>query len=370
MIIKKANTFDILKNVYLFRSEPISVVHFLTNRCNARCSFCFIDFENPQTFKNELELKEIDQLTKSFGNSLLNVNFTGGEPFARKDFKEIAKLYVKNTNIQSIYITTNGSLPDRIIEFAESINEFDNNIELTFQISIDDFPEKHNKVRKIKNLFDNCHEVFHKLKKIDNNINPVICITVTQENCDNIKEIYKVFLEKYHFNSIKCIAVRDEGVYKTPENLRKKIFESYSWLSKKIEQDVKDGILKNYNPKTLQGRLHRKKDIIANDMVRKMYLEPKFISPCHAGSLFGVITASGDVYPCEILEDKIIGNLRDYNMNFSDLWKSKKREEIKKFILKSNCNCTYECALSYNVLSNWRYQPSLISSAVNLTSKY
>ena len=33
--------------------------------------------------------------------------FTGGEPFARKDFKEIAKLYVKNTNIQSIYITTN-----------------------------------------------------------------------------------------------------------------------------------------------------------------------------------------------------------------------------------------------------------------------
>ena len=59
-------------------------------------------------------------------------------------------------------------------------------------------------------------------------------------------------------------------------------------------------------------------------MVRKMYLEPKFISPCHAGSLFGVITASGDVYPCEILEDKIIGNLRDYNMNFSNLWKSKK----------------------------------------------
>ena len=84
MLIKKANTLDILKNVYLFRSEPISVVHFLTNRCNARCSFCFIDFENPKTFKNELELHEIDQLTKSFGNSLLNVNFTGGEPLQER----------------------------------------------------------------------------------------------------------------------------------------------------------------------------------------------------------------------------------------------------------------------------------------------
>lgn len=95
MLIKKANTFSVLKNVYLSRSEPISVVHFITNRCNARCSFCFIDFENPETFKAELSLDEIEKLTKSFGNSLLNVNFTGGEPFARKEFKDIQNFILK-----------------------------------------------------------------------------------------------------------------------------------------------------------------------------------------------------------------------------------------------------------------------------------
>ena len=58
-------------------------------------------------------------MTKNMGSTLLNVNFTGGEPFARKDIVEIAKSYVKNTTIQSIYITTNGSLPDRIISFAK-----------------------------------------------------------------------------------------------------------------------------------------------------------------------------------------------------------------------------------------------------------
>ena len=62
MIIKKANTFNVLKNVYLTRTDPVSVVHFLTNRCNARCSFCFIDFEDPNTFANELTINEIEQL--------------------------------------------------------------------------------------------------------------------------------------------------------------------------------------------------------------------------------------------------------------------------------------------------------------------
>lgn len=51
MITKKANLLKVLKNVYLSKKEPISLIHFLTNRCNARCSFCFIDFEDPNTFK-------------------------------------------------------------------------------------------------------------------------------------------------------------------------------------------------------------------------------------------------------------------------------------------------------------------------------
>ena len=125
MITKKASFFRVLKNINLTKDEPVSVVHFLTNRCNARCSFCFIDFDNPNTFKGELTLDEIEKLTKSFGKSLLNVNLTGGEPFARKDIVDIAKLYILNSTIQSIYITTNASLPDRIENFVKEITNFE-----------------------------------------------------------------------------------------------------------------------------------------------------------------------------------------------------------------------------------------------------
>ena len=94
----------------------------------------------------------------------------------------------------------------------------------------------------------------------------------------------------------------------------------------------------------------------------KMYLKPKYISPCHAAGLFGIISASGLVYPCEILENKVLGDLRKNDMNFMKIWKSQKTLDTKNFIKKTNCHCTYECALTYNILGNWRYQPSLISS--------
>ena len=93
-----------------------------------------------------------------------------------------------------------------------------------------------------------------------------------------------------------------------------------------------------------------------------MYLESNFISPCHAGSLFGIITASGDVYPCEILSDKLLGNLRKFNMNFLSIWKNQQTKNTKEFIKKTNCNCTYECALSFNILGNLKYQPQLLSA--------
>lgn len=361
-ITKKAKLIKTLLNLYIIRREPVSLVHFLTNRCNARCSFCFIDFDNENTFKGELSIDEIKKLTKSFGKSLLNVNFTGGEPFARKDIIEIAKIYLDNTTIQSIYVTTNGSLPDRAVRFAKEITDYSKDIEITFQISIDDFPANHDKVRKIDGLFNNCIETYNGIKSLNNSrVSSLISITVTHENCENIEEIYKFLTDECKIDSIKCTIVRDEGVFKTPIEKKNKILKAYSWLTKKIKEDSEIKKLKNYS-NTLQGKLHRMKDEISWEMIKSMYLESNFISPCHAGSLFGVITASGDVYPCEILNDKLLGNLRKNEMNFLSIWNNQQTKNTKEFIKKTDCNCTYECALSFNILGNLKYQPKLFSA--------
>ena len=362
MLTKKASLPHVINNLLFKKNEPISLVHFVTNRCNARCSFCFIDFDNPETFKGELSINEIKNLTKNLGHSLLNVNLTGGEPFARKDLTDIAKLYLKNSTIQSIYVTTNASLPDRIKLFAEELSKFSPSTELGFQISIDDLPEEHNRVRKIKNLFDSCIDTYKMLEKMNEKIYPVVNITVSEENCRNIKEIYNYFKDDCKIKSIKACIVRDEGIYKTPMNKKKEIFLAYEWLTDQIAKEMTNDKIMNYNDNSLQGKLHRKKDLISWDMVKKTYLEPKFISPCHAGGLFGIITSNGKIFPCEILEDKLLGDLRDNNMDFMKIWKNKTTNEVKRNIIKSKCNCTYECALTYNILGNWRYQASLMSS--------
>ena len=70
-LVKKANPFYFLKNLYFSQNEPISLVHFVTNRCNARCSFCFINFDDENIFKGELTIEEINKITKNLGKSLL-----------------------------------------------------------------------------------------------------------------------------------------------------------------------------------------------------------------------------------------------------------------------------------------------------------
>ena len=140
--------------------------------------------------------------------------------------------------------------------------------------------------------------------------------------------------------------MRDEGVYKTPIDKKKKIFTAYSWLTEQISKDLSNKKLINYNSKSLQGKLHKKKDLLSWEMVKKTYLEPKFLSPCHAGGLFGVITSNGKIYPCEILEHKLLGDLRENNMDFMIIWRNKITTDTKKNIIKDKCNCTYECALT------------------------
>ena len=143
-----------------------------------------------------------------------------------------------------------------------------------------------------------------------------------------------------------------------------KIFEAYNWLTGKIQELSKKKI-NNYNYNSIQGKIHNAKDKISWDIISKTYMNPKFTSPCHAAGLFGIITANGLVYPCEILEDKLLGNLRENNMDFMKIWKSETTKNTKEFIIKSKCNCSYECALSFNILGNWRYHPQLIKSALD-----
>jgi radical SAM protein with 4Fe4S-binding SPASM domain len=350
------NPFQVY-NLVVAKEQPATLVHFITDKCNARCSFCFIDFHSEIHGKNELTLAEIEQLTLHLPRSLTNINITGGEPFLRKDITEIASAYFSNTAIQSVFITSNGYFTERTKLFCETMFEKFPDKEIFIALSIDDFPENHDQIRKVKGLFAKCMETFAMLKGLPN-VRPSISITISQENYKQAAAIYELLLTQYAIDAVQLIMVRNEGVFTFDESFRQPLLDVYSALSEQLKQDYKTGRLKGFDRNSWRGKVLNRKNEISRKVLVGYLQSPHYQHPCQAASLFGVITATGDVYPCEIL-DKKMGNLRDYEYDLKEIWQNEAAKETRKFISKTKCNCEYECAMSVNILSNPRYLASL-----------
>lgn len=98
------------------RVFPIRAMFELTYRCNLKCRHCYVvpavmngHRASSIEHRNELNAKQVfnilDQLA---GAGCLNVGFTGGEPFLRKDIFEILG-YAKNKGL-NVIVLSNGTL--------------------------------------------------------------------------------------------------------------------------------------------------------------------------------------------------------------------------------------------------------------------
>lgn len=349
-------------NLVVAKEFPATIVQFITDRCNARCPFCFIDFNSPQHGKNELSLEEIEKVARLLPRSLMNVNFTGGEPFLRSDIQQIAEAYFTYSSVQSIFITSNGYFTDRTEKFCRAILEKFPDKEIFIALSIDDLPEQHNTIRKVKDLFARCMETFAMLKQLPN-VRPSVSITISQQNYEHAQNIYELLLNDYAVDAVQLIMVRSEGVFKFDETFRQPLLQAYTQLSERLKTDYGSGRLKGFNRNSLRGKILNKKNEISRKVLTEYLHTHEYMHPCKAAALFGVITATGDVYPCEVL-NKPLGNLRHYNYDLKQLWKSKAAEDTRAFIAKTNCHCEYECAMSVNILSHPKYLPAIAAGLV------
>ena len=78
---------------FLNPNQPGFLIFYVTNRCNFRCNFCFYRDEIDKGLKpDELTLDEIKKFSKTIG-PLIQLSLTGGEPYLRKEFIEIADVF-------------------------------------------------------------------------------------------------------------------------------------------------------------------------------------------------------------------------------------------------------------------------------------
>ena len=122
---------------------------------------------------------------------------------------------------------------------------------------------------------------------------------------------------------------------------------------------MKSGALTGYDTFPFADIINAKR-IVRHRLIAEIAKTNTYQIPCYAGSLGACMFANGDIYPCELLIDRKLGNVRESDYDFKKIWFSKKADEARKFIKETKCFCTYECFLTVNILFNPRMMPKIL----------
>jgi len=157
----------------------------ITYRCNLKCIFCNV-YKNKTYHGKELStedsLKLLDNLKEA---GILFINFTGGEPFLKKDFVKILR-HAKELG----FVTTMNENGQLLKTYVPLIKDYIDSL----HISLDSHKkETYEKLRGVKNTFSKVLEGIKEAKKHD--IYVAVNMTVTNENFDEMENFCK-FAEK------------------------------------------------------------------------------------------------------------------------------------------------------------------------------
>ena len=355
------------KALIKYKQLPSYFIFYPTSRCNLKCSHCFYHDNLNKKF-NEITVDELDKITSTM-NPILHLILTGGEPYLRHNLDQIVKIFYKNTKVPIISIPSNGWYLDKMDKQINNMMKCCPELTLNQQISIDGIGKDHNNIRmdkKVKgddNSFEKAIKTINHLKtiqKVYDRINIGIIITFTNENQNKFKSIIKEIYSLVEPDNISINLVRGNPKQKVNLNLNLNLYRE----SVKFRDDL-------FYQKKMSGHTRFKGNSLAtagrvmlNELVNKTFEENKYITPCYAGNLSGVMYPEGDVYPCEILDKTHkIGNIRDFDLDFRKLWLSKKAKEEVKFIRKTECFCTHECFNIVNILFNPKFYPQIIKKS-------
>ncbi len=130
----------VLKNQFGGTPKPGYVTYLVSYRCNARCGMCDSWRMRPGP---ELTVAQARQVFQKLG-PLDAVRLSGGEPFLRPDFQELAIAVFESAVPRVLHITTNGSFPDRACDLVRA---FPRPERLWFMVSLDGAEETHDRNR-------------------------------------------------------------------------------------------------------------------------------------------------------------------------------------------------------------------------------
>jgi len=330
-----------------YKRDPLQFTFFVTSRCNARCPFCFY-WKDRKTGQDELTVDEVEKISASMGN-LLWLLFSGGEIFLRKDLPDLVDAFYRNNHPVIITLPTNGFAPDLIVPRTEEILSRSPESAVVCKISLDGIGEDHDRLRNTPGNFDKAMETYDRLRRLGERhenlqlgINTVFC----RENQDKMDEIIDFVntLPGCETHTISMVRGNpaDEG-YKEID------LEKYRKAVMRLEEDLKGDNSKMYH--FTLARLKTAQDLVQRRLIYETVRQGRRLLPCYAGRIGAVMNEVGDIFPCEILSDKM-GNVREAGYDFRKVFFSEQADQVRAKINRTQCYCSHECYFVTNILFN------------------
>ncbi|MBT0652295.1 radical SAM protein [Geomobilimonas luticola] len=299
----------------------------VTDRCNMQCGHCFVTGRDGA----ELSLENYRKLGREAGK-LLWLDVAGGEPFLRSDLPEI----VASFDAEVVQIPTNGSMTEEVVAGVRRIRE-KSLAQVAVSVSIDDFPEEHDRLRCQAGSWERAWQTFEALRalKVPVKINTVL----TSNNLTRMPELMTHVRQRNpDFHSV----IFHRGISRDPSIRVPEVAELKRLAPRALQ------ILGSYDygRRGWTARILRNYHRLLWATSIRVLEEGMQVVPCLAGAAQLVVYADGGVAPCELLP--AIGNVREESL--ADILMGESLRRQRATIAANGCHCTHNCALLDSIL--------------------
>jgi radical SAM protein with 4Fe4S-binding SPASM domain len=295
---------------------PLVVKWEVTKRCNLRCAHCYASAGSIAS--NDLSTEEalalIDRLSEL---EVMNIVFTGGEPFIRRDFQRLIDETEKHAIC--IDILTNGTMiTEYFSQFLARV------VPHSVQVSLDGATaETHDKFRGLKGSFDAT------VRGIENLVNAGVRVTVAATfHKGNIGELNKLVQLAYRLGAKGFLFG-----FIFPIGRGLSAFDTLA-LDRAEQRLVWDSLVRESSTRGLGSDFFVQVDEALGTIQGKDLNPPT----CRAGRIMITIGANGDMIPCPMLFDYKLGNVRTDDLQ--EIWENSPRLRY----LRDHSNLKGPCA--------------------------
>lgn len=327
------------------QQTPPFLILFINSICNLKCEHCF--YWASLNRRDDLTFDEISKLSAELG-PIDNLNLSGGEPFLRKEFAEICRMFIRSNGVRQIYVPTNGWYTAKTIAALTEILRDDDLWFFVCELSLDGTADYHDHFRGAKGSFQKAMETYDALaalQETDRRLRIHSISTATGENLDEIHRLTEYLHERCPAMDHHNLAII-RGDRKNP-SLQGPVLEQYRQLYERVRAVWRDREKGRFGS-IVEPMLHWAKI--------KTAAEQQQVVPCRAGRLTGVVYANGDVSLCETHPP--LGNLRQ--RSFRDIWFSREAQRLRDAIQRRECYCTNEIFMWPSIV----FQPRSLVTAM------